>query len=131
MEGAENSWLSAGGARGPLQPAVFHSGGPVLTVYCLLSGSPEERGLLAWNQIQESSETTKVLEIYGFPCRIGTQACASSWTRCLPFWPRLEGSGKEEVGMSQLTLCSQDPSGEPPKGAAETGIEAVSPDTHL
>ncbi|XP_045047037.2 solute carrier family 23 member 1 isoform X2 [Desmodus rotundus] len=96
-----------------------------------IPGSPEERGLLAWNQIQESSETTKVLEIYGFPCRIGTQACASSWTRCLPFWPRLEGSGKEEVGMSQLTLCSQDPSGEPPKGAAETRIEAVSPDTHL
>ncbi|XP_035866827.1 solute carrier family 23 member 1-like isoform X2 [Phyllostomus discolor] len=71
-----------------------------------IPGSLEERGLLTWNQIQESSETTKVLEIYGFPCGIGTQSCSPSWTRYLPFWPRLEGGGKEEVGMSQRTLCS-------------------------
>ncbi|KAM5303374.1 solute carrier family 23 member 1-like isoform 2-T9 [Glossophaga mutica] len=87
-----------------------------------IPGSLEERGLLAWNQIQESSETTKVLEIYGFPCGIGTQSYASSWTRCLPFWPRLEGGRKEGVEMSRLTLCSQDPSGERPKGVPETGM---------
>lgn len=85
-----------------------------------IPGSLEERGLLAWNQIQESSETTKVLEIYGFPWGIGTQSCSASWTRHLPFWPRLEGGGKEEVGLSQRTLCSQDPSGEHPKGTPET-----------
>ncbi|XP_036905041.1 solute carrier family 23 member 1-like isoform X2 [Sturnira hondurensis] len=85
-----------------------------------IPGSLEERGLLAWNQIQESSETTKVLEIYGFPCGIGTQSRASSWTRRLPFWPRLEGGVKEGVGKREITLCSQDPSGEHPKGAPET-----------
>ncbi|XP_045711557.1 solute carrier family 23 member 1-like isoform X2 [Phyllostomus hastatus] len=85
-----------------------------------IPGSLEERGLLTWNQIQESSETTKVLEIYGFPFGIGTRSCSPSWTRYLPFWPRLEGGRKEEVGMSQRTLCSQDPSGERPKGALET-----------
>ncbi|XP_037021711.2 solute carrier family 23 member 1-like isoform X2 [Artibeus jamaicensis] len=85
-----------------------------------IPGSQEERGLVAWNQIQESSEVTKVLEIYGFPCGIGTQSLAPSWTRCLPFWPRLEGGGKEGVGKSELTLCSQDPSGERPRGAPET-----------
>ncbi|KAB1276120.1 hypothetical protein Cadr_000008413 [Camelus dromedarius] len=87
----------------------------------LLAGSLEERGLLTWNQIQEESEeTTKALEVYSLPCGIGTKFCMSSCTRGLPFWPRLEHGGKGEVGVSQLTLCSQDSSGERPKGATET-----------
>lgn len=95
--------------------------GPLLTAHCLLLGSLEERGLLTWNQIQEESEeTTKALEVYSLPCGIGTKFCTSSCTRGLPFWPRLEHGGKGEVGVSQLTLCSQDSSGERPKGATET-----------
>nr|XP_010981456.2 solute carrier family 23 member 1-like isoform X2 [Camelus dromedarius] len=86
-----------------------------------IPGSLEERGLLTWNQIQEESEeTTKALEVYSLPCGIGTKFCMSSCTRGLPFWPRLEHGGKGEVGVSQLTLCSQDSSGERPKGATET-----------
>ncbi|XP_074223112.1 solute carrier family 23 member 2 isoform X15 [Camelus bactrianus] len=86
-----------------------------------IPGSLEERGLLTWNQIQEESEeTTKALEVYSLPCGIGTKFCTSSCTRGLPFWPRLEHGGKGEVGVSQLTLCSQDSSGERPKGATET-----------
>nr|XP_031530463.1 solute carrier family 23 member 2-like isoform X3 [Vicugna pacos] len=86
-----------------------------------IPGSLEERGLLTWNQIQEESEeTTKALEVYSLPCGIGTKFCTSSCTQGLPFWPRLENGGKGEVGASQLTLCSQDSSGERPKGATET-----------
>lgn len=85
-----------------------------------IPGSLEERGLLAWNEIQESEETSKVLEIYGLPCGIGTKFCTSSGFQYLPFWPRPERGGKGEVGVSQLTLCSQDSSGGHPKGATET-----------
>lgn len=93
---------------------------PVLTAPCLLSGSLEERGFLAWNEAQGSEDSTRVLEIYGLPCGIGTKCCTSSCTRFLPFWPRQELSGKGEMGVSQLTLCSQDFSGERPEGAIET-----------
>ncbi|XP_073666065.1 solute carrier family 23 member 1-like [Tursiops truncatus] len=85
-----------------------------------IPGSLEERGLLAWNQIQKSEETTKISEVYSLPCGIGTRFCASSCTRCLPFWPKLERGGRGEVGVSQLTLCSRDPSEERPKGATDT-----------
>ncbi|KAM8817737.1 solute carrier family 23 member 1-like isoform 2-T2 [Rhynchonycteris naso] len=85
-----------------------------------IPGSLEERGLLAWNQVQESEETTKVLEIYGLPCGIGTRSCASSCARRLPFWPRMERGGPGVVGVSQLTLCSQNSSGERLHGAPET-----------
>nr|XP_008507753.1 PREDICTED: solute carrier family 23 member 1-like [Equus przewalskii] len=60
-----------------------------------IPGSPEERGLLTWNQIhEESEETAKVSEVYGLPCGIGTKFCTSSYTRYLPFWPRPEHHGK-------------------------------------
>ncbi|XP_036184491.1 solute carrier family 23 member 1-like isoform X3 [Myotis myotis] len=85
-----------------------------------IPGSLEERGFLAWNQAQGSEDTTRVLEIYGLPCGIGTKCCTSSCTRFLPFWPRLEPGGKGEMGVSQLTLCSQDFSGVRPEGAIET-----------
>ncbi|XP_061054746.1 solute carrier family 23 member 1-like isoform X3 [Eubalaena glacialis] len=86
-----------------------------------IPGSLEERGLLVWNQIQEESEeTTKISEVYSLPWGMGTRFCASSCTRCLPFWPRLERGGKGEAGASQLTLCSRDPSEERPKGATDT-----------
>ncbi|XP_022445125.1 solute carrier family 23 member 1-like [Delphinapterus leucas] len=86
-----------------------------------IPGSLEERGLLAWNQIQKKSEeTTKISEVYSLPWGIGTRFCASSCTRCLPFWPKLERGGRGEVGVSQLTLCSRDPSEERPKGATDT-----------
>lgn len=69
-------------------------------------GSREERGLLAWSQIQENSEEpTQAAEVYGFPCRLGSRTCVrSSCTRWLPFWPRLE---EHKVGVSQLDLCPQ------------------------
>lgn len=108
--------MPAGGARGfrPLRQ------GPGLTACWLPLGSLEERGLLAWNQIQKSEETTKISEVYSLPWGIGTRFCASSCTRCLPFWPKLERGGRGEVGVSQLTLCSRDPSEERPKGATDT-----------
>ncbi|XP_046526215.1 solute carrier family 23 member 1-like isoform X2 [Equus quagga] len=56
-----------------------------------IPGSPQERGLLTWDQIhEESEETAKVSEVYGLPCGIGTKFCTSSYTRYLPFWPRPE-----------------------------------------
>ncbi|XP_023609277.1 solute carrier family 23 member 1-like isoform X5 [Myotis lucifugus] len=85
-----------------------------------IPGSLEERGLLAWSQAQGSEETTRVLEIYGLPCGIGTKCCTSSCTRFLPFWPRREPGGKGAMGVSQLTLCSQDFSGERLQGAIDT-----------
>ncbi|XP_039716797.1 solute carrier family 23 member 1-like isoform X2 [Pteropus medius] len=85
-----------------------------------IPGSLEERGLLAWIQIQESEELTKALEVYGLPCGIGTKFCTSSCVQWLPFWPRLEHDGKGAAGVSQLSLCPQDSSGEHQKGAAET-----------
>ncbi|XP_066218881.1 solute carrier family 23 member 1-like isoform X1 [Saccopteryx leptura] len=85
-----------------------------------IPGSLEERGLLAWNQVQESEETTKVLEIYGLPCGVGTRSCTSSCAWRLPFWPKTERGGPGVVGVSQLTLCSQNSSGERPHGAPET-----------
>nr|XP_023495507.1 solute carrier family 23 member 1-like isoform X4 [Equus caballus] len=86
-----------------------------------IPGSPEERGLLTWSQIHEESEQTmKASEIYSLPCGIGTKFCTSSYTWYLPFWPRPEHHGKGEVGACQLTLCSQDSSGECLKGATET-----------
>lgn len=113
--------MPAGGARGSLQPPPPLSvGGPVFTAHCLPSGSLEERGLLSWNQIQESEDTTKVSEIYNFPFGIGTKFCTSSCTRYLPFWPRLEHGGKGDMGVSQLTLMSQISSGKSPKCATET-----------
>lgn len=85
-----------------------------------IPGSLEERGLLAWNQAQESEDTTKASEIYSFPCGIGTKFCTSSCARYLPFWPRPELSEKGQVGVSQLTLVSQDFSGGRPQCATET-----------
>ncbi|KAG8523354.1 Solute carrier family 23 member 2, partial [Galemys pyrenaicus] len=86
-----------------------------------IPGSREERGLLTWNQIQEESgDMKKVSEVYGLPCGIGTKICTSSCTRWLPFWPRLENSRKNEVGVSQLNLCSQESSGGHQKSAADT-----------
>ncbi|KAM9651308.1 solute carrier family 23 member 2-like isoform 4-T4 [Trichechus inunguis] len=86
-----------------------------------IPGSAEERGLLAWNQIQEESqETSKAFEVYGLPCGIGTKFCTSSCVQCLPFWPRLEGGGKGEVEVSSLTSCSTDYSGDRHKNDLET-----------
>ncbi|ELW68800.1 Solute carrier family 23 member 2 [Tupaia chinensis] len=85
-----------------------------------IPGSQEERGLLAWNQIQESEETRKASEVYGLPWGIGTKFCTSSCVRRLPFWPRLEHGGKGQMSVSQLTLCSQVSSGEQPRGNLET-----------
>ncbi|XP_036086767.1 solute carrier family 23 member 1 isoform X2 [Rousettus aegyptiacus] len=85
-----------------------------------IPGSLEERGLLAWTQIQESEESTKASKVYSLPWGIGTKSCTSSRVQCLPFWPRLEHGGKGAGRASQLTLCSQDSSGEHQKGAAET-----------
>uniref|UniRef100_A0A8C5KY06 Solute carrier family 23 member 4 n=1 Tax=Jaculus jaculus TaxID=51337 RepID=A0A8C5KY06_JACJA len=86
-----------------------------------IPGSQEERGLLAWSQIQEESEEAlKASEVYGLPCGLGTKFCTSSCMRALPFWPRLERHGKGDVGTSQLTLCSQSASGECPWNAIET-----------
>lgn len=83
---------------------------------CLLLGSLEERGLLAWNQVQEESEeTTKALEVYGLPWGIGTRFCTSSCAQYLPFWPR-EGA----VGVSQLSLWPWDSSGERAPSATDT-----------
>ncbi|KAM7121236.1 solute carrier family 23 member 1-like isoform 3-T3 [Molossus nigricans] len=93
---------------------------PVLIAHCLLSGSLEERGLMAWNQIHEVEETTEVLEIYGLPCGIGTKSCTTSWTQSLPFWPRLECGRKRKGEVSQLTLYSQDSSGKHLNSATET-----------
>ncbi|XP_070121978.1 solute carrier family 23 member 1-like isoform X9 [Equus przewalskii] len=88
-----------------------------------IPGSLEERGLLTWDQIhEESEETAKVSEVYGLPCGIGTKFCTSSYTRYLPFWPKLEHRGRAEVGACQLTLYSQDSSGECLKVATETKI---------
>ncbi|XP_076997213.1 solute carrier family 23 member 2-like isoform X3 [Tamandua tetradactyla] len=62
-----------------------------------IPGSKEERGLLAWNQIQEESEeTVKASEIYRLPFGIGTKFCTSSCLQYLPFWPRLERYGQGE-----------------------------------
>ncbi|XP_062954719.1 LOW QUALITY PROTEIN: solute carrier family 23 member 1-like [Cynocephalus volans] len=87
-----------------------------------IPGSQEERGLLAWDQIQdESGETLKASEIYCLPWGIGSKFCTSSCpARSLPFWCRLEHSGKGTVGVSQLPICSQACSGEFPQGATET-----------
>ncbi|XP_004430789.1 PREDICTED: solute carrier family 23 member 1-like [Ceratotherium simum simum] len=86
-----------------------------------IPGSPEERGLLAWNQIHEQSEeTTKASEVYSLPCGIGTKFCTSSYTQYLPFWPKVEHRGTGEVGACQLTLYSHDSSGECLKDATET-----------
>nr|XP_044637100.1 solute carrier family 23 member 1-like isoform X1 [Equus asinus] len=86
-----------------------------------IPGSPQERGLLTWDQIhEESEETAKVSEVYSLPCGIGTKFCTSSYTRYLPFWPRPEHHRKGEVGTCQLTLCFQDSSGECLKAATET-----------
>ena len=114
--------MPSGGAGGSLQTtsAQLHQG-PVLTAHCLLLGSPQERGLLTWDPIhEESEETAKVSEVYGLPCGIGTKFCTSSYTRYLPFWPKLEHRGRAEVGACQLTLYSQDSSGECLKVATET-----------
>ncbi|XP_041531546.1 solute carrier family 23 member 1-like [Microtus oregoni] len=76
-----------------------------------IPGTLEERGLLAWSQIQEDSEETlKAAKVYGFPWGIGTKFCMSSWTRALPFWPKLDQHG-DEADVSQLTLCPQTSSG--------------------
>ncbi|XP_007951109.1 solute carrier family 23 member 1-like [Orycteropus afer afer] len=86
-----------------------------------IPGSQEERGLLAWNQMQEESlETCEASQIYGLPCGIGTKFCVSACARSLPFWPRLERGGKGEVGASQFILCPPDYSGGPPQNALET-----------
>ncbi|XP_044802828.1 solute carrier family 23 member 1 isoform X2 [Bubalus bubalis] len=83
-----------------------------------IPGSLEERGLLAWNQVQEESEeTTKALEVYGLPWGIGTRFCTSFCAQYLPFWPR-EG----EVGVRQLSLCPWDSSGEGPWSAQDTQL---------
>ncbi|XP_055979948.1 solute carrier family 23 member 1-like [Sorex fumeus] len=90
-----------------------------------IPGSREERGLLAWSQLQEGpEENSRAAEVYGFPCGIGTSTCArSSCTRWLPFWPRLGTSGaRGEVGVSRLDLCSQLGSGERPQGTHQTMI---------
>lgn len=80
-----------------------------------IPGSLEERGLLAWNQVQEESEeTTKALEVYGLPWGISTRFCTSSCAQYLPFWPR-EG----KVGVRHLSLCPAD-SEEGPRSAADT-----------
>ncbi|KAJ1062853.1 hypothetical protein K5549_004882 [Capra hircus] len=82
----------------------------------LHTGNLEERGLLAWNQVQEESEeTTKALEVYGLPWGIGTRFCTSSCAQYLPFWPR-EGA----VGVSQLSLWPWDSSGERAPSATDT-----------
>ncbi|XP_004430889.1 PREDICTED: solute carrier family 23 member 1-like [Ceratotherium simum simum] len=86
-----------------------------------IPGSLQERGLLAQDQIyKKSEETPKTSEFYSLPCGIGTKFCTSSYTQYLPFWPTLEHERKGEVGVCQLTLCSQDSSGECLKGATET-----------
>ncbi|XP_029414730.1 solute carrier family 23 member 1-like isoform X2 [Nannospalax galili] len=86
-----------------------------------IPGSREERGLLTWTQIQEDSEETrKVSEVYGLPWGIGTKFCTSSCSQILPFWPRLDHRGKDEVGVSQLTLCSEASSGKRLWDATET-----------
>ncbi|XP_044802843.1 solute carrier family 23 member 2 isoform X4 [Bubalus bubalis] len=80
-----------------------------------IPGSLEERGLLAWSQVQEESEeTTKALEVYGLPWGIGTRFCTSSCAQYLPFWPK-EG----EVGVRDLSLCPWD-SEEGPRRATDT-----------
>ncbi|XP_054985358.1 solute carrier family 23 member 1-like [Sorex araneus] len=87
-----------------------------------IPGSPEERGLLAWSQLQEGSEEPGLAaEVYSFPCGIGTRTCTrASCTRWLPFWPRAGApGGKEEVGMSRVDLCSQLGSGERPHGTRQ------------
>ncbi|XP_038963448.1 solute carrier family 23 member 2-like isoform X2 [Rattus norvegicus] len=85
-----------------------------------IPGSLEERGLLAWGEIQEDSEETpKASKVYGLPWGIGTKFCTSSCTRILPFWPRIDHHG-DEVGASQLTLCSQTSSGKHPWSVTET-----------
>lgn len=71
------------------------------------SGTLEERGLLAWSQVHEDSEETqKASKVYALPWGIGTKFCTSSCAQILPFWPRIDHH-RDEVGASQLTLCSQ------------------------
>ncbi|KAL6033355.1 hypothetical protein STEG23_021055 [Scotinomys teguina] len=85
-----------------------------------IPGTLEERGLLAWNQIQEDSEETlKASKIYGLPWGIGTKFCTSSCTRALPFWPRLDHQ-EDEARVSQLTLYPQTSSGKHLRSATET-----------
>lgn len=85
-----------------------------------IPGTLEERGLLAWSQIQEDSEETlKAAKVYGFPWGIGTKFCTSSWTRALPFWPKIDQHG-DKAGVSQLTLCPQTSSGKHLQGVTET-----------
>ncbi|XP_076997125.1 solute carrier family 23 member 2-like isoform X2 [Tamandua tetradactyla] len=68
-----------------------------------IPGSKEERGLLAWNQIQEESEeTVKASEIYRLPFGIGTKFCTSSCLQYLPFWPRLERYGQGELRKDDM-----------------------------
>ncbi|XP_058153399.1 solute carrier family 23 member 1-like [Dasypus novemcinctus] len=87
-----------------------------------IPGSQEERGLLAWNQIQEESEESlRASEVYHLPFGIGTKFCTSSCLRYLPFWPRLEPWNRGG-GVSQLTLCSRDATGERRKDASETRV---------
>ncbi|CAO2603167.1 Solute carrier family 23 member 2 [Lemmus lemmus] len=48
-----------------------------------------------------------------------TRFCTSSWTRALPFWPKLDQHG-DEAGVSQLTQCPQTSSGKHLWGVTET-----------
>ncbi|XP_040857875.1 solute carrier family 23 member 1-like [Ochotona curzoniae] len=64
-----------------------------------IPGSREERGLLAWSQMQEAPEdTATATEVYGLPWGIGTQRCACSCARGLPCWPGQEGGGRGGLG---------------------------------
>ncbi|XP_021566409.1 solute carrier family 23 member 1-like [Carlito syrichta] len=83
-----------------------------------IPGSKEERGFLAWNQVQKGSEETlKASEVYSLPWGIGTKFCTYPCLRSLPFWPQLERTENEEVGLSQLISCSLASPEEHPEGA--------------
>ncbi|XP_015349294.1 solute carrier family 23 member 2-like isoform X2 [Marmota marmota marmota] len=75
-----------------------------------IPGSLEERGILVWNQVQENSKETtlKSSEVYDFPWGIGTKFCTSSYIRVLPFWPRLDHSGKDPLATTLTDLGERD-----------------------
>lgn len=84
----------------------------------LPAGSPEERGLRAWHQVQEPQETAATLQVYGLPC---LPCGPAARTRHLPFWPRLEAGEAPPAGSQLAGLCP-DSRGDTPKAAGATKL---------
>ncbi|XP_072619080.1 solute carrier family 23 member 1-like [Vulpes vulpes] len=86
-----------------------------------IPGSPEERGLRAWHQVQEPQETAATLQVYGLPGLPGLPCGPAACTRHLPFWPRLQ-AGEAPPAGSQLAGLHPAPRGDTPQAAGATRL---------